>query len=121
MGEQHRFRQKQFTIRLSDEEMEMLKKKLADSGIGREQYFRDMILFSVISKPEYFKMNEEAFELLLSRLHEIGNKINLIAYNTNLKKATGQEEVDGLQECYEELLQLYEDMILNADFENGEG
>lgn len=49
---------------------------------------------------------------LLYEINRIGNNINQIAYNSNLIKSTGKQEIKELKLQYENLLQLYTDTFV---------
>lgn len=107
-----RYRTKRFEITLFDEEAAILKRKAEEYGASKTEYLRDMILFGFVRKSKRDLLSDEKFNKLLYELNKIGNNINQIAYNSNLKKATGKEEIAGLTEQYDSLLSLYEDTFL---------
>lgn len=119
MSETKRGRTKGFFVRLFDEEMNILEHKASIAGKSKSDYIRDFILFSEVkSRPIWQDSN---FKQLLYEINRIGNNINQIAYNSNLKKSTGREEIYALREEYEALLSLYEDTFLypECEVENG--
>ena len=118
MGEQHRYRSKQFLLHLFPEEMEILERKAATHEMSKTEYLRDLILFGGVRETKREILSDENFKKLLYELNRIGNNINQIAYNSNLKKSTGREEIKALSESYDTLLQLYSDTFL---YPEGEG
>jgi len=118
MGEQHRYRTARLEMRLFPEEMEILEKKAAKHGMNKTEYLRDLILFGGVRETKREILSDENFKKLLYELNRIGNNINQIAYNSNLKKSTGREEIKALSESYDTLLQLYSDTFL---YPEGEG
>lgn len=54
-------------------------------------------------------------------MNRIGNNINQIAYNSNLKKSTGNKEIKELQKKYYDLLTLYSDTFLYPEQEGEDG
>lgn len=120
MAEKHRYRMERFGIRLFDEEKKILEMKAAEQGMSRTEYIRDLILFGEVKTTKKKILTDEKFKKLLYEINRIGNNINQIAYNSNLKKSTGREEIKELSEKYDSLLQLYSDTFLYPDNENDE-
>lgn len=111
----NRFRDKQVLIRLSEEELKILDSKAKILDKSKSDFVRDIVLFGEAkSKPIW---SNENFKKLLYEINRIGNNINQIAYNSNLKKSTGREEIYGLREQYDNLLSLYEDTFLYPEDE----
>lgn len=119
MNEKERGRNRTLKIRLFPEEEEILERKVKLAGKNKSDYIRDLILFSEVkSRPIWQDSN---FKQLLYETNRIGNNINQIAYNSNLKKSTGREEIYALKEQYEALLSLYEDTFIYPESEVGNG
>lgn len=116
-----RFRSKQLLIRLFDEEMNILKAKSESQGISMSDYVREVILYGEVKTTKQNILSDENFSKLLYELNRIGNNINQIAYNSNLKKSTGREEIMELSEKYDSLLQLYSDTFMFPDGEENYG
>ena len=117
MGEEHRYRKERFGMRLFPEEMRILEKKAAAQGVSKTDYIRDLILFGNVRETKRKILSDENFQKLLYEINRIGNNINQIAYNSNLKKSTGKEEIKALSESYDSLLQLYSDTFLYPESE----
>lgn len=120
MKENERGRNRTLKIRLFPEEEELLERKARIAGKNKSDYIRDFILYSEVrSRPIW---QDENFRQLLYEINRIGNNINQIAYNSNLKKSTGHEEIYALREQYEALLSLYEDAFIypESEVENGD-
>ena len=79
--------------------------------------FRSLILFGNAKKTNRNILSDEKFLKLLYEINRIGNNINQIAYNSNLKKSTGKGEIKALSESYDSLLQLYSDTFLYPESE----
>ena len=118
MSEEHRFRVKRFGIRLFEEEEKILEAKAEAQGLSKTDYVREIILYGDVKVTKKNILSDDNFKRLLYELNRIGNNINQIAYNSNLKKSTGREEIKALSEQYDSLLQLYSDTFL---YPNGEG
>ena len=118
MEKNNRSRYKQMNIRLFGEEMNILEAKAKIADKTKSDYLRDLILFSEVKSKSVWK--DENFKRLLYEINRIGNNINQIAYNSNLKKSTGREEIYSLREQYENLLSLYEDTFLYPESEGEE-
>ena len=120
MNNKKRYRNNRFEIRLFDEEVEILENKAKIQGLSKTEYIREIILYSEIKDNKRNILSDENFKKLLYEINRIGNNINQIAYNSNLIKSTGREEIKNLKEQYENLLQLYTDtFVFNGEEKNG--
>ena len=120
MNNKKRYRNNRFEIRLFDEEVEILENKAKIQGLSKTEYIREIILYSEIKENKRNILSDENFKKLLYEINRIGNNINQIAYNSNLIKSTGREEIKNLKEQYENLLQLYTDtFVFNGEEKNG--
>lgn len=115
MGEEHRSRNKQITLRFDDEQMKVLLEKVKDAGTSREEYIRTLIALSVVEPKKRFEISDLDFEKLITEMHLIGDKINQVAKDVNARKRTQKKDVELLREYYFELLQLYEKIILGVE------
>lgn len=115
----NRGRCKQINVRLFGEEWNILETKARIASKSKSDYIRDLILYSEVKTQPL--LNDEQFRKLLYETNRIGNNINQIAYNSNLKKSTGKEEIEGLREQYYSLLSLYEDTFLYPESEGENG
>lgn len=106
----NRFRDKQLLIRLSEEELNILEVKAEIADKSKSDFVRDIVLYGEVKSKSLW--NNIDFKKLLYEINRIGNNLNQIAYNSNLKKSTGREEIYALRELYESLLSLYEDTFL---------
>lgn len=112
MNDKKRFRNNRFGVRLFDEEAAILENKAKEQGLSKTEYIREIILYSEIKENNRKVLSDEKFTKLLYEINRIGNNINQIAYNSNLVKSTGKEEIEGLKKQYDSLLQLYTDTFL---------
>lgn len=120
MNNKKRYRNNRFEIRLFDEEVEILENKAKIQGLNKTEYIREIILYSEIKDNKRNILSDENFKKLLYEINRIGNNINQIAYNSNLIKSTGREEIKNLKEQYENLLQLYTDtFVFNGEEKDG--
>lgn len=119
MADKKRGRTSEVKIRMFPEEMEILEYKVKLAGKSKSDFIRDLILYSEVKNQPL--LNDEQFRKLLYETNRIGNNINQIAYNSNLKKSTGKEEIEGLREQYYNLLSLYEDTFLYPESESENG
>lgn len=117
-GKSNRGRCKEFKLRLYPEELNILGTKARIVDKTRSEYLRDLILLNEVKSKPVWK--DENFKRLLYEINRIGNNLNQIAYNSNLKKSTGREEIYSLREQYESLLSLYEDTFLYPESEGSE-
>lgn len=120
MNNKKKYRNNRFEIRLFDEEVEILENKAKIQGLNKTEYIREIILYSEIKDNKRNILSDENFKKLLYEINRIGNNINQIAYNSNLIKSTGREEIKNLKEQYENLLQLYTDtFVFNGEEKDG--
>lgn len=119
MKKANRGRIKQINVRLFDEEWNILEYKAGLAEKSKSDFLRDLILLSSVGSKSI--LTDEKFNRLLYEINRIGNNINQIAYNANLKKSTGREEIYGLREQYSSLLSLYEDTFLYPESEGDNG
>lgn len=115
----NRGRSKAVYVRLYPEEWNILERKAQVIGKSKSDFLRDIILLGEVREKPVWQ--DENFKRLLYEINRIGNNINQIAYNSNLKKSTGQEEIYALREQYESLLSLYEDTFLYPESEGENG
>lgn len=116
MDKANRGRVKQINVRLFDEEWNILEYKAGIAEKSKSEFLRDLILLSSVKYNPV--LTDEKFHKLLYEINRIGNNINQIAYNSNLKNSTGREEIQGLREQYSALLSLYEDTFLYPESED---
>ena len=119
MEEKNRGRCKQINVRLFGEEWDILEMKAKLAGKTKSEFIRDLIVLSEVKERTILK--DKNFRKMLYELNRIGNNINQIAYNSNLKKSTGKKEIKELQEKYCDLLSLYSDTFLYPESEDENG
>ena len=92
-------------LRLSEQEMERLRRDVARSGWSREKYLRALIKHSIIKE-----MPSMDLVAVLRNLQQINNNINQIALVANAKgfidTAAYWENVDRLEKTIHELLEV---------------
>lgn len=94
MAESGRLRQRQLTLRLFDEEYELLDMKAKSAGISKSDYLRNMILFGTSQKQTTF--SDEAADRLILEISRIGTNINQIARYVNMQKSIDGVDVQNL-------------------------
>lgn len=94
MAESGRLRQRQLTLRLFDEEYELLDMKAKSAGISKSDYLRNMILFGTGQKQTTF--SDEAADRLILEISRIGTNINQIARYVNMQKSIDGVDVQNL-------------------------
>lgn len=106
MAEKHRIRTDQFRFTLLPEESAMLTKNAFELGLSKADYLRKIILYGSIIG-QHPVMDKEQGRQLLYEVNRIGNNINQIAYNTNLRKETCNIDYKSIKEdCFEILVLL---------------
>lgn len=126
-SEKKRYRNIRLDVRLFEEENAILEQKARAKGVNKSDYICDLIFDSEVTTGNKQILQDENFKKLLYELNRIGNNINQIAYNSNLKRSTGREEIEALVVDYETLSALYLEAFLlpddeeteNGDSENG--
>ena len=89
---QNRVRQKQRKLRLTEEENELLKRRINDSPYDNFQnYARHMLLAGSIHYVDYSELQQLKWEV-----NKIGNNINQIAKLANQFEEISQEDIDDL-------------------------
>lgn len=107
MAEKDRFRKREIRVKLSEEEYATILAKTAEAEMTISDAIRSLIVFGNI-KAEW--LDEESkrrvdelcqlIEKVIYEVNRIGNNINQIAYNTNLKYKASENE---LKEAYVQL------------------
>lgn len=121
MGKE-RFRKRDFHVMLFDEELEILEKKAKSFGMNKTEYIRDMIVRGEVSGNRKASLvSDEKYKNLLYEVNRIGNNLNQIAYNSNLKKSTGKEEIAGLKKLYEDLFECLKEQLLKQESVSSSG
>lgn len=95
-----------FHLKLLDEEFEILKMKSFELSVSKTRYVREMIVFGNSNVEN--KLSEHEVRLLLDTIHNTGEIINQIAFDTNSKRSTNRNDIILLQREYEKLLALYQ-------------
>ena len=89
---QNRVRQKQRKLRLTEEENELLKKRIKDSPYDNFQnYARHMLLAGAIHYVDYSELQQLRWEV-----NKIGNNINQMAKLANQFEEISQDDIDDL-------------------------
>lgn len=89
---QNRVRQKQRILRLTEEENELLKRRINDSPYDNFQnYARHMLLAGSIHYVDYSELQQLKWEV-----NKIGNNINQMAKLANQFEEISQEDIDDL-------------------------
>lgn len=122
MSNRERYRKRHFHIMLFDEELKILEEKAKSFGMNKTEYIRDMIVRGEISgNRKSALVSDEKYKDLLYEVNRIGNNLNQIAYNSNLKKSTGKEEIAALKKMYEELFDCMKERLLNQESAGNNG
>lgn len=96
---QNRFRQKQRILRLTEEENELLKRRINDSPYNNFQnYARHMLLTGEIHYVDYSELKELKWEI-----NKIGNNINQMARLANQFEEISQEDIEELLETIQQV------------------
>lgn len=83
---ENRLRKNRLTIRLSDEELEVMKLKCEELSLSQSEYFRQIILFGqIVESKKLDKIEIDKIQNLMYELNRIGNNINQIAFKVNAK------------------------------------
>lgn len=75
----NRIRDKQFNIRLTEEELAAFEKKRTESGLGKTDFFMKMVHDTEI---KVYRFNDEV-KTIMHELRKIGVNLNQVAYLAN--------------------------------------
>lgn len=89
--EKYRLRQRQYLLRLYEEEYELFEKKAASYGMSKTEYLRTLITFGEMRQRS--KLTDEQFHTLIVELNHIGVNINQIAYMANATRSVTRDMV----------------------------
>ncbi len=95
------------SVRLTEEELEIINKKVSDTTLSRESYIRQVVLGNEIKPTPPIEYNE-----LKRELSAIGNNLNQIARVANRTGSINEEmywqNVDNLNAIYARMLDEFE-------------
>jgi len=111
MGEQHRNRNKNIRVWLSEEEHALLSKKANMENMSMSEFVRRMILFGAERVKTNFTREES--QKIIYELNLIGNNINQIAYRVNAKATVDNNDFSELRDEFVEYLGLFHDVAMN--------
>lgn len=113
-----RRRGRQLHIFLLDEEATMLEVKSQDAKMSKSEYIRNLIVFGQASETTVF--TKEETKKIRTELNRIGRNINQIAMNINMNRQGFSEDFRMLNQCYLELLSLYQQIFKVGNYGNNE-
>ena len=106
MAEKHRIRTEKYLLTLLPEESALLKKNAFEFHLSRADYLRQLIVYGALLGRQW-TMNEEQGRQLIYEINRIGNNLNQIAYNTNIRQYAVNEDWEKVKENYFEFLTLF--------------
>ena len=107
--EMSRYRTKQFLMRLSDNEYELLELQAKKARTTKSGLVRKMLLDGVASLAVKNNFTEEQANNIKYELNRIGNNLNQIAYHCNASRDVSHKETEALISEFHELLNLLND------------
>lgn len=106
MANGNRIRTEKYLLTLLPEEKALLEKNAFELHLSKADYLRKIILYGSIVG-QHPVIDKATGEKLLYEVNRIGNNINQIAYNTNLRKLTYPIDYQSIKaECFEILVLL---------------
>ena len=105
MADENRLRREQLRVWLVEEEKQMLIKNAYEHNLSQSEYIRKLIIADSIVGRQW-TMDKDIGKQLLYELNRIGNNINQIAYNTNVKAFASHHDWMQLKDDYFKLLEL---------------
>jgi len=111
MDKQHRNRNKNIRVWLSEEEHALLSKKADVANMSMSEFVRHMILFGVERVRTNFTREES--QKIIYELNLIGNNINQIAYRVNAKTTVDINDFSDLRDEFVRYLGLFHDVAMN--------
>lgn len=112
MSDKTRIRTANVLLRMLPEEKKILKEKADKFNMSMSDYLRDIVLFGnpvIIGS----RLNDIEANKLTYELNRIGNNINQLAYQANLRCGVTKNDFLKLREEYDSLLELYIDNVLD--------
>lgn len=106
MGNESRIRTEKYLLTLLPEESAMLTKNAYEYGMSKAEYLRKLILAESLSGKQWHMDREQAKELIYE-VNRIGNNVNQIAYNTNVKRFASNQDWEELRTDYFKLITLF--------------
>lgn len=105
MSEKHRIRTKKFSLYLLEEEYEYLRKGAFEYDLSLSDYLRQLILAKAI-RGRHWTMDKEQGKEIIRELNNIGNTINVIAYQSYARSSVVPDDWMQIKTTYFELLTL---------------
>lgn len=102
-----RLRNKIINFRVTQEEANLINKKIEAAGLGKEKYLRRMAIEGKI-----FRQDLESVRLLAAEIRKIGININQIAKVANETGSVESDSTDELKRRMEEIWQLVKSTLL---------
>lgn len=106
MGNESRVRTEKYLLTLLPEESAMLTKNAYEYGMSKAEYLRKLILAESLSGKQWH-MDRELAKELICEVNRIGNNVNQIAYNTNVKRFASNPDWEELRTDYFKLITLF--------------
>ena len=106
MSEKDRIRTEQFRFTLLPEENAMLTKNAFEYGLSKSDYLRKLILAESLTGKQWHMDRDQAKQLIYEA-NRIGNNVNQIAYNTNVKRFASNADWEELRKNYFKLITLF--------------
>lgn len=107
MAEKDRVRTEQFRFTLLPEENAMLTKNAFEYGLSKAEYLRKLILAEALTNSMHWHMDRDQAKQLIYEANHIGNNVNQVAYNTNVKRFASNADWEELRKNYFKLITLF--------------
>lgn len=104
----NRKRNNLINFRVTDEEKNIIEKKIKTAGMGKERYLRNIAMDGMIYKQDIDSINRLAYEI-----NKIGINVNQIAKHVNQSRKITINDMEELQKRVGEIWQLLKLSLLN--------
>lgn len=109
MAEEHRKRTNKFQVYLYDKELEYLTQKAFDANMSKSEFIRKIILYgSAVERTNFTREDARSINYELNR---IGNNINQLAYQANIRGNVTRNDFEILKNEFHDLLSVVGDFV----------
>jgi len=109
MAEKHRKRTRKLSLTLYDQEFDILEQKAFDANTNKTDFIRKILLYGSASERSNF--SKEDTKQICYELNRIGNNINQLAYQANVRGNVNKNDFEVLRNEFQNLLAAFDDFV----------